>query len=111
MLYILLTRLSDDGQKKMLENPDLFNNVCSDLNVPGTQLLARYGVLGEYDFVLIAEAANNESIARLSLSLGARAGLHIETLPAITANFLEMPTRENAKNEPLRSEPPKEVRG
>lgn len=110
MLYILLARLSDDGQKKMLENPELFNDVCSDLSVPGTQLLARYGVLGEYDFVLIAEAANNESVARLSLSLGARAGLHIETLPAITANFLDMPASESAGSESLASDPPKEAR-
>ncbi len=107
MLYILLARLSDDGQKRMLDNPDLFNTVCAQLDVPGTQLLARYGVLGEYDFVLIAEASNNESIARLSLSLGARAGLHIETLPAITANFLEMPKTENTRSESLRSEPPR----
>ena len=99
MLYILLARLSDDGQKRMLDNPDLFNSVCSQLDVPGTQLLARYGVLGEYDFILIAEATNNESIARLSLSLGARAGLHIETLPAIIANFLEMPRDDSVKNE------------
>lgn len=106
MLYILLARLSDDGQKKMLDNPDLFNSVCAELDVPGTKLLARYGVLGEYDFILIAEAKNNESIARLSLSLGARAGLHIETLPAITANFLEMPTGQSARRESLESAPP-----
>lgn len=109
MLYILLARLSDDGQKKMLDNPDLFNSVCTTLNIPGTQLLARYGVLGEYDFILIAEATNVESIARLSLSLGARAGLHIETLPAITANFLEMPIDEGARRESRASEPPKET--
>src|SRR5262245_56200990 len=113
MLYILLARLSDEGQKRMVDNPDLFNSVCSDLNVPGTQLLARYGVLGEYDFVVIAEATDPECIARLSMNLGARAGLHIETLSAISANFLAMPWDDSLKNEfsSLSSEPPKESRG
>ena len=87
-MYILLARLTDAGHQRMLDNPDLFSQVSSEVKVPGTQLLARYAVLGQYDFVLMAEANTVETMARLSLELGARLGIHIETLPALSAGVL-----------------------
>ena len=49
-----------------------------------------YGVLGNYDFVSMVEAPDNASIARFSLNLGVRAGVHVTTLPAIPVTRLEM---------------------
>jgi uncharacterized protein with GYD domain len=95
MLYILLTRLNADGQQMMLDNPEMFNEVCERVHVPGTQLLARYAVLGQYDFVLMAEARDPESMARLSLELGARARVHVETLSAISIGLLSEPWDSN----------------
>ena len=42
-----------------------------------------YGVLGEYDFVTLIEAPDNEAAARFSLEFGVRVGVHVPTLPAI----------------------------
>ncbi len=36
----------------------------------------------------IAECDDNQAVARLSLDLGVRVGLHIETLPAISIGVL-----------------------
>ncbi|MBI4236453.1 MAG: GYD domain-containing protein [Chloroflexi bacterium] len=82
-LYILLARLTDEGQKMLHEDRERVNAVTSIVHVPGAALLARYAVLGQYDFVMMVEAQDHSSVARLSLELGARLGLHIETLPAI----------------------------
>ncbi len=38
-------------------------------------------MLGRYDIAMMVEAEDNEAVARLSLDIGVRAGLHIETLP------------------------------
>ena len=40
------------------------------------------------DFVIIAEADGPESVARLSLEFGLRAGVHTETLQAINVDLL-----------------------
>lgn len=91
MLYILLARFTDEGQQRMLQDPDTFTKVCTEVSVHGAQLLARYAVLGQYDYVLMAEANDAEVMARLSLELGARAGIHIESLTAVSAGFLAEP--------------------
>ena len=49
----------------------------------GSKVLAQYAVLGEYDFLNILEAPNNEAIAKLSIELGSRGTIQIITLPAI----------------------------
>ncbi len=88
MLYILLATLTTDGQRKLIDNPDLINDVAQEVDVPGASLMARYMVLGRYDFVIIAEADGPESVARLSLEFGLRAGVHTETLQAINVDLL-----------------------
>ena len=88
MLYILLATLTTDGQQKLIDNPDLINEVAQQVKVPGASLMARYMVLGRYDFVVIAEADGPESAARLSLEFGLRAGVHTETLQAINVDLL-----------------------
>ena len=88
MLYILLATLTTDGQRKLIDNPELINDVAQEVNVPGASLMARYMVLGRYDFVIIAEADGPESVARLSLEFGLRAGVHTETLQAINVDLL-----------------------
>ncbi len=91
MLFILLAHLTDAGQRRMLDDSDYFARECIEVEVPGAQLLACYAVLGQYDFMLMAEAKNAETAARLSLELGAKADIHIETLPAISTHLLAEP--------------------
>jgi len=57
--------------------------------LPGVTVLGLYGVLGQFDFVDIVEAPDNEAVARFSLEMGVRAGVHITTLPAIPISRLE----------------------
>ncbi len=80
--------MTDEGQSRMRTNPELFSEACSEVDVFGVQLLGRYAVLGRFDFVVLADATDHEAIARLSLELGARAGVHFETLPAIGIGHL-----------------------
>jgi uncharacterized protein with GYD domain len=83
LLYILLGKLTDEGQQRMNTDPDLFNVACAGVDIQGAQLLGRYAVLGRFDFVVLVDAIDHEAIARLSLALGSRALAHFETLPAI----------------------------
>jgi uncharacterized protein with GYD domain len=74
--------------------------------MPSVQTLGVYAVLGEYDFVTIVEANGNDAIARFSLELGVRAGVHITTLPVVPAAQLAeragLPGMEESLGEPER---------
>ncbi len=54
----------------------------------GCRVVAQYAVLGPYDFVTIVEAADNETIAHLSVDLGSRGTVNVMTLPAILTSEL-----------------------
>ncbi len=50
----------------------------------GAQLKAWYLVLGQYDFVTVWEAPNDEPIAKLNLAIGSSGNVTTETLRAFT---------------------------
>ena len=88
MLFILLARLTDDGLQEYQENPDAFAEACRSVHVPGTQILARYATLGQYDFVVLVEADGAQQMSRLSVVLGARGHVHIESMQATGAQLM-----------------------
>ena len=87
-MYFLLGTLTSTGQKMVHENHNLVVEATREAAVEGAEVLGQYAVLGRYDFVMLVEANDNDAVARLSLEIGIRAGLHIETLPAIAIGFL-----------------------
>ena len=86
--YILLLTLNPEGQEKALAEPNYLLHTEAEIDMPSVQTLGVYAVLGEYDFVTIVEADGNDAIARFSLELGVRAGVHITTMPVVPANQL-----------------------
>jgi uncharacterized protein with GYD domain len=111
--YILLMRLTPAGQLSALNDPEYLLRVEESIHVPGVQALGIYGVLGEYDFVSIAEADSNETIAMFSLELGVKANVHVTTLPAVPLARLE--ARRDGGTDELETDialsPPAEERG
>ena len=87
-LYFLLGTLTSTGQKLLHENHDLVVEATRGIAVDGAEILGQYAVLGRYDYLMMVEADDNDAVARLSLEIGVRTGLHIETLPAIAIGFL-----------------------
>ena len=81
--YILLMTLTPEGQARALADPNYLLHIESEIDMPSVQTLGVYAVLGEYDFVTLVEADGNDAIARFSLELGVRAGVHITTLPVV----------------------------
>ena len=73
--YILLLSLTPEGRHRMLDNPDRLLTAEQSIDIPRTQVHGLYAVLGEYDFVTILDAPDNESAARFSMELGVTAGV------------------------------------
>jgi uncharacterized protein with GYD domain len=86
--YILLSRLSTKGVQTLKANPDRLREVNKDVEEFGARVLHQWATLGEWDFVNIVEAPDTQTIARVSIALGARGSTRIVTLPALTIDEL-----------------------
>ena len=95
-IYIQLLTLTLEGRAKMLQDPELLLRAQYEIALPGVQMLGQYGVLGDFDFVCIVEAPDNDVVARFSLELGVKAGAHVATLPAIPLGRFETVLRQAA---------------
>jgi len=81
--YIMLSTLTDEGAKTIKERPGRIKEVNQEIEALGVKVVAQYAVLGLYDFVNIVEAPDNETVARVSIELGSRGSIKIQTLAAI----------------------------
>ena len=89
-IYILLSTLTDEGRKTISGRPERIQEVYKEIEAMGAKVIDQYAVLGVYDFISVVEAADNETIARISVELGARGTIQITTLPAIPVpEFIE----------------------
>jgi len=83
-IYILLSKLSQQGIQTLQSNPDRLREVNRDVEELGAKVLHQWATLGGFDFVNVVEAPDTATIARVSVALGARGSTRIETLPALS---------------------------
>lgn len=83
-LYVMLSKLTTEGRKTMMNNPRRLFEVNQEVEKMGAKVLAQYSVLGQYDFINIMEAPNNEVIARVASALGSRGTMEPLTLAAMS---------------------------
>jgi uncharacterized protein with GYD domain len=81
--YIMLSTLTDDGRETIHERPERITEVNKEIEAMGARLVSQWAVLGPYDFVNVIEAPDNETVARLSVNLGARGTVQFLTMPAL----------------------------
>lgn len=85
-IYVMLTRLTDEGRKTVKANPKRLKEVNKEVEAMGVKLLAQYALLGPYDFINILEAPDNKTIARVSLELDSRGTLQSMTMAAMSVD-------------------------
>jgi len=81
--YIMLSTLTDEGRKTVKSNPNRIKEVNKEIEAMGAKVLAQYAVLGPYDFLNVIEAKDNQTVAKISVDLGARGTIQFLTMPAI----------------------------
>ncbi len=87
--YIQLLTLTPEGRERVLQEPEYVLRAQQEVRKRDVRVLGLYAVLGEYDFVSIVDAPDNDAVARFSIELGVRAGVHITTLPAVPVALLD----------------------
>ena len=86
--YVLLSSLTPEGGQTLHSHPERLAEVNTEINNFGCTVVSQYALLGQYDFLTIVEAPDNETIAHLSVDLASRGTVHITTLPAIPIDSL-----------------------
>jgi uncharacterized protein with GYD domain len=79
----MLSRLSPEGVQTIKNNPSRIREVNREVEQLGASVKAQWATLGQFDFVNVIEAPDEQTIARVSLELGSRGTARYETLPAI----------------------------
>ncbi len=85
-VYILLSTLSEHGVSCVVQDPTCLRQISMDIENLGVKVLDQYATLGQYDFVHVVEAPDNETIARVSMELIAKGHIKPLTLPTISLN-------------------------
>ena len=81
--YVMLTRLTPEGVQTIKNNPSRIHEVNREVEQLGATVKAQWATLGQWDFVNVIEAPDEQTIARVSLELGSRGTGRYETLTAI----------------------------
>lgn len=82
--YIALLRFTQKGIETIKEGPARLDGAKQAFRTMGAELKAFYLTMGQYDAVVIADAPNDETRARLALALGSMGYSRTETFRAFT---------------------------
>jgi uncharacterized protein with GYD domain len=81
--YIMLSTLTPEGVQTVKNNPQRIREVNKEVEQLGATVRAQWATLGEFDFINVVEAPDDQTMARVSLELGSRGTARYETLAAI----------------------------
>ena len=82
--YISLVKYTQKGVENIKDSPnrlDAFKQVCQSM---GAKVEGFYLTMGRYDLVVIVDAPDPETIAKIILATASRGAISTETLPAFT---------------------------
>ena len=77
--YVMLTTLTDQGLQTLRSHPERLRAVNRDVEELGSKVLHQWACLGPFDFVNIIEAPDAATVARLSVTLGARGSAKLQS--------------------------------
>lgn len=82
--YISLLSFTQEGVQKIKESPARLDGVKQLFESMGAKVKDFYLVMGEYDAVLIVEGPDDETLAKLALTVGSTGAIRSVSLRAFT---------------------------
>ncbi|AWR95740.1 GYD domain-containing protein [Acidianus brierleyi] len=83
-LFIVLSRLTDEGAKTVWEKPERILEVNKELENYGAKVLYQYAMFGEYDFVNVVEVNDPEKFLKGLINLNSRGTVRTNTFLAMS---------------------------
>jgi uncharacterized protein with GYD domain len=78
-----MSTLTDEGRRTIKQKPERIIEVNKEIEAMGVKVQKQYALLGQYDFLNIVEAPDNETVMKMSVEIGSRGSVQMTTLPAI----------------------------
>jgi uncharacterized protein with GYD domain len=78
--YISLLRYTEQGIRAIKDSPTRLDAAKKLFQAAGGELKQFYLAMGKYDLVIVAEAPDDETVARITLSLGALGNVRTQTM-------------------------------
>jgi uncharacterized protein with GYD domain len=82
--YLALMRWTKEGLEQIKESPSRLDAGKKAIEAAGGKVKSFYMLMGEYDMALVVETPDDETLARISLSLAASGSTRSETHRAFT---------------------------
>ena len=82
--YIMLVNWTQKGIENVKESPNRLDAAKKAFQAAGAELKQFYLVMGQYDMVVVSEAPDDETVAKLALAIGSGGAVRTETLRAFT---------------------------
>jgi uncharacterized protein with GYD domain len=82
--YITLMKLTDQGIKNIKDAPQRVEEGIKAIEAMGGKLIGFWAVMGEYDYIAVAEGPSDENAVTFNLGLGAGGNVRTTTLKAFT---------------------------
>jgi uncharacterized protein with GYD domain len=83
--FVMLTNLTSEGVQTLKNNPSRIQEVNKEVEQLGVTVKDQWATLGQYDFITIVEAPDDQTMAKVSVELGSRGTMSSQTLVAIPA--------------------------
>lgn len=80
--YISLVQYTQKGIEGIKDSPKRLDAVKKAYEEAGAKLKEFYLVLGAYDIITVADAPNDETVAKLALLLGSKGNVKTQTMRA-----------------------------
>ena len=88
--YIIMSTLTDEGAKTLKRNPGRVKEVNAELKNMGIDVVNQYAVLGDFDFLTVVEAGDENTIFKAVVELLSRGSIRTVTLRALPVDeFIE----------------------
>jgi uncharacterized protein with GYD domain len=82
--YVSLIRYTDQGIRTIKDSPNRLDAAKKAFQSAGGELKQFYLAMGKYDIVIVAEAPDDDTAARITLALGSQGNIRTETLRVFT---------------------------
>ena len=86
--YVMLTNLTPEGVQTLKNNPTRVQEVNKEVEQLGVTVKEQWATLGQYDFVTIIEAPDDQTMAKVSVELGSRGTMTSQTMAALPSEDL-----------------------
>lgn len=83
-VYVQLIKWTDQGRKEAENLPGRVDAVQKEIEAMGVKVLGNYVTMGQYDQIAIAEAPDDETVAKIAMMIAGRGNATTETLRCFT---------------------------